>query len=83
MHETIIQVLLLLVGGLLCVLQTAAIMLFRGQGARVEEICKENEKDHAAMCTKNEKAHDELWRHFNHHKHTHEGEVVITRGVDA
>jgi len=83
LHETIIQVLLLLVGGLLCVLQTAAIMLFRGQGARVEEICKENEKDHAAMCAKNEKGHDDLWRHFNHHKHTDCGEVVLTRGVDA
>ncbi|GEM_PF-2231077 len=83
MNETIIQVLLLIVGGLLCILQTGAIMLFKAQGTRLEEYCKENEKDHAAMCAKNEKGHDDLWRHFNHHKHTDCGEVVLTRGVDA
>ena len=72
MEVTIMQVLLLIIGALLCVLQTVAIMIFNMQGKKIEQFCGQNEKEH-----------NDIWKHLNHHKHTDCGEVVITRGVDA
>jgi hypothetical protein len=40
------------------------------QGKKLERFCGDNEKDH-----------DEMWKHINHHKHTPAGEVVIGGGV--
>jgi hypothetical protein len=66
MTPHVIEILMLFIGLLLAVLQTMAIMLFKQQGRKLE-----------AFCANNEKEHDKIWSHVNHHKHTINGEVVI------